>query len=564
MELALPTSPVILQPTGKLNMFDLDRLKAGCIVLCLAMLGGLANPKANADDVAEARKLFDALYGENLKTARATGGFDDDLVVCKDLLKVIDDVKEHPALITLICQEVYDTTASRPEGYATAVSAAKAMAQHVESKKTDALDMAVAVLRKQFARSKLNDKTTVGRELVGTLTELAQWHEEKGDLTSAVTTYKQAVLVARVGKLDNLKELTALQERAQHRHSQKSKLKELEEQLLRDASRSDIAKKLVMIHLVELDDPAEAKRFVVRAKDETLKKIVELIAKPSKSLKGKDLATLGDWYHQQGKLAKGDQRYALNVKAASYFGRFVNSAKKKDLTLAKAKLALNQLNKAISGHEQIHGNTPKSSTARAGGPAKSSRLPVGRVIELIKYVTPELHRLRDQIPNDMWAKSPKDHSLTMTKRTVGDTHYGIRLPVNINGHYDFRIAFEALNPPGQIHFVAPVHNSGILTRGISVKGANGAKSTLTFSLRPGPGNTVRYQVFANDSKTPLLTEDVKLEPKPPNYKPSVKDQTRCIIIRVLNAQVHITSMAIRMKGGTGNLVSQVDWPHGDK
>lgn len=541
-----------------------DRTAFIWAAVLIANLAGVVVTAGDAANVAEARKLFDSLYGNELRAAKATAGFDDDLALAKNLLSAVGELKEHPKLVGLICDEAYELTAGRPEGYEMAVLAAETLQTQVESRQIDALDMLATVHRKAYLRVRGDDKADVALGLVDVLAERGRLQELARDFQGAAQTYRQAAQVARGGRLEDADALLVFQKRAQQQHALHQRVNGLEEQLLRNAGSAKVARQLALIYLIELDKPDEAKRVTAQSDDKPLVEIVELLLQPIENLDEEALSKLGEWYRQQAKTVAGQPQYMANKKASAYYRRYLDNAKGEALTHAKAKLALRRLETDIARYEKVHGGgdafAPRARPITASDRLKT--LPKKRWVEFISYLKPDRHSSRLLSNPALWIKGGKNGPIFMNRPPPRPTYvYGLNLPVDIDGYYDFRARFKAPGNAGIISFLGPKPQRGFYIFEYGIQGKKDVKmieGDLMVSTNPGPNGTVKIEMWINGELYRTRHETI------PAFEPNARPRTRPrhLGIRAEKMQVSFDSLMVRMRDGKSKFIPDADWPDG--
>ncbi|MBC7772040.1 MAG: hypothetical protein H7210_06070 [Pyrinomonadaceae bacterium] len=105
-----------------MNLPGLKRLYTTTAVVAVASiaLGQGAGTLPGTGD--ESRKAFDQLYAQQIRAAKATPSYEDDLALGRDLLKAADDLKNQPELLATFCAEAFALTQTHTEAHDTAAN----------------------------------------------------------------------------------------------------------------------------------------------------------------------------------------------------------------------------------------------------------------------------------------------------------------------------------------------------------------------------------------------------------------------------------------------------------
>ncbi len=117
---------------------------------------GGANQKETEDgrsDAAarQAAEAFENLYGQDVERVRTTSEPADDVALAKRLLSAARQAPGTPALLTVLCNETYNLAAAHPDGYPTAVEAARFLAAQVPVQAAEGARRVAEVRQKQYA-----------------------------------------------------------------------------------------------------------------------------------------------------------------------------------------------------------------------------------------------------------------------------------------------------------------------------------------------------------------------------------------------------------------------------
>jgi formylglycine-generating enzyme required for sulfatase activity len=347
------------------------RLALAAVLLLAGWLPALAD---------EAADTFNKLYGEDLKRVAATPSPADDVALAKQMLEDAKKVGDQPAFLALLCEKAYELAAKDASGYPTAAAAMDLLAGKVPEKKAECLQMNAALYQKQYATARGEAKTKAGENVITALSAIAEAQAAAGDADAAGLTLRQAITVATVIKSENK---AALQDRLENLASRQKIEKQIAAiQAKLDANPKDepSRKELVRLYLVEMDNPAEAAKFLDETRDEVTRKYVVAAAKPIEDAPEVACMELGDWYKGLAdQTAVPASKGAMLRRAQGYYQRFLQLHMATDLSRTAATLTLKRIEDAL---------------AKLGPAPEPKSGPAGLTLDLGKGVTMKLVLIR--------------------------------------------------------------------------------------------------------------------------------------------------------------------------
>jgi len=299
---------------------------------------------ALADD---AQQVFDSIYGQRIKAAKASVSRDDDHALAKELVEAAGKSTDTPALLALMCEASYDLSNLHADGFATAAQAMSLLAESVESQRTSAREKLVDVLMKQSRLGKADEREVAGEALIDTLVLIGDEKMEAKKWNDAAGDYRRAQSIAASKKSPMLDTIKAKLDLASRRDRAEKQIARLSEKLLADANDSVTAEEIVMLYVVEFDDPKSALPFLNRIKDEQLKKLVPLAAKAVSDDAEGDCLELGEWYRGAAGKSGDETGRAMRLRSADYLARALASEKLTELQRKKAELLLKDVKSEI-------------------------------------------------------------------------------------------------------------------------------------------------------------------------------------------------------------------------
>jgi len=344
--------------------------------LAFAVLLVVGPVPAFADEAAD---TFNKLYGEDLKRVAATPLPADDVALARQMLEDAKKVADQPAFLALLCEKACELGAREASGHKTAIAAMDLLAEKVPEKKFECLQMKAGLYQKQYAAARGEAKAKAGEHAITALSALADAQAAAGDADAAGLTLRQAITVATAIKSDTKAALQARIEKLAPRRKAEKQIEAIQAKL--DANPKDEAsrKELVRLWLVEMDNPAEAAKFLDESLDDVTRKYVPAAAKPIEDAPEVACMELGDWYKGLADQAAPASKVAMLRRARGYYQRFLELHPPEDLGRTAATLSLKRIEDALAKL----------------GPAPEPKLgPTILTLDLGKGVTMKLVRVR--------------------------------------------------------------------------------------------------------------------------------------------------------------------------
>lgn len=211
-----------------------------------------------ADEEADA--LFESVFGDAHRQAKASRSRQDDLELATRLIEAANKTSDNSAIVEKLCNEAFALTSKLQEGQSLAIKAQRLIVEHVPNKRIDASD-ALLSLYERAAR------IGTAEERLATRAKLSDASNLQIQLNE--TLAKQKLII---------------------------KKESYETRLLQDANDTAAAKELVHLSVIDFDDLAEARRIAPRTGDTQLTKLVALASKDTNNLNEADQLTLATWY----------------------------------------------------------------------------------------------------------------------------------------------------------------------------------------------------------------------------------------------------------------------------
>ena len=304
----------------------------------IAILIGNFACDAFAAAVDQASAVFSELYAARIEKVRKTRSTADDLELAGELNSAMKKATGTPALLALMGDSAYDMAYRHRGGYTVAIESMRTLLAHAPDRRVEILGKIAAAQHNRFLRSTANTRTDAGNAWIDALLELSG---AQSSIERRIKTVRQALLVAKKIKSDRRTRVEA----ALGRLSARTRAERMEKEYRANPGDMAVLRKLLLVFVVELDEPMLAKPYYERSDDPVLKKHLSLATQSVESLSEKDCLILGDWYEQLSHdlRSKPAQRRAMQKRALAYYRRFLTTHLQRDLQHTKTALAVRQI-----------------------------------------------------------------------------------------------------------------------------------------------------------------------------------------------------------------------------
>ena len=298
----------------------------------------------------EAQQLFDQIYRDKIKQARASVDKGDDLTLARSMLDAARDATGEPKLLALLCGAVVDLTGRLSESHDLAIEALKLQQDHVPGSRPACRTAMVEILTRQLALSTTTpeQKSTTGESLISLYGESADDSLARGESVAALADLRQALIVAGRVKSPRAGDLKMWMESVEHRQRMERRVADLRQRLLAKADDAAAANECATILLVDLDNPKQAEPLLSQASDATLKKFVPLAAQPVEKVTAADALALGEWYKQLADAAAPPAKERTYIRAETWLRSFLSLYSENDLKRKRVELLVKEASMAAS------------------------------------------------------------------------------------------------------------------------------------------------------------------------------------------------------------------------
>lgn len=415
--------------------------RIGCLAL-LAFLAMAAPAWGN-----KATETFNSLFAKDLQRVRATRGFDDDEELAGVMLGAVKSVPSDAALVALLCRHAYDLSARTPKGFPQAVRAMETLRDSAPDEAGECDEKILAIRRRQYAAARGSQRSSVGEAYVASLLAVAKTKEQAKDYVEALKLTRQALLLAgslRLGIAPQLKEavkrLSATAMMMQRVAQMQARLK---------AKPDDVTarRRLIDLYLIEMDNPAEAAKYVDESVDETLRTYIPLAGQDVEPLAAAVCQELGEWYRGLAQRT-ATAKVPMLERAKMYFESFLKKYEQADLTRTKVTMLLQTIETELA---KLKGSS--SSTRTAGWH------------DVLRLVDPAKHTYKGR-----WYRTDK------SIRIASQDQSRITIPVVPKGDYEMKVQFVRTSGDNDVNLMLPVGKTSVV---VMLSGNNGQASGLS-------------------------------------------------------------------------------------
>jgi len=430
-------------------------LAAGTAVFAAEAANAPADPAAD-----RATEAFQRLYGNDLARVRGTADLKDDVALAERLLAAARQATGTPALLAVLCDHAYDLASGHPDGCAVALESAEFLASQAPDRAALCAERVADIRQRQYAHASGKPKAVAGETLIDALLVLVDAHVAAGDHPQAVAACRKAGGIARAVESPRLAAIEARRRRVTRLLQVRRDIRDMRALLERDPANTAARERLVRLHLVGLDDPAEAARHLEGVEDAGLKKYVPAAARGLAAAPELACVELGDWYRTLGESADASVKAAMFARARAYYDRFLALHPAEDLDRAAAALALRKVETQLAKLAEA-GNVPVTPVpggeTAAPKPTETAAIPAGGTIkpgtwvDLLPLAAPAKHAVKGK-----WEQ--RAGSLALVE-DLGAAR--LMLPVVPLGSYELEVVGHRTWGDSTLVVILPVANRGV-------------------------------------------------------------------------------------------------------
>jgi hypothetical protein len=319
---------------------------------------------------ADALAAFGKLYGPDIKRVKATPDSADDLALAGQMIQSARTSRLDAELLAAMCEGAYDLAAGASGGQTTAFEALSVLAEKVPDKRFDCAVKRAALCEQVY---KAGGSPADGQRLVEALMTAADLGTSARSFAEAADAWSRALAVAEVVNAPGLAVLKERRPAFEARVKSAVEAASLAGRLRENPQDAAARGQMLTLQLLELDQPAEAARYLDAAMEEGLKTNVPLACQPAEKLSEESALKLAEWYVGLVDKAGVGGKELMNARARVCYGRFYEFHNGRDDALAM---------RAALGVQKVGGKVPDPSAPpeTAADKSKKGRKPPAPVI----------------------------------------------------------------------------------------------------------------------------------------------------------------------------------------
>ena len=380
------------------------------VVICL-VVGGFAV----AAVAATPEENFKTLFGDDVRKAALTATAKDDAELANAFLKACGMLADEPDLKVLLYQKAAEFGSKDPVGHAAALKAVDILAETLPKRRAEWEALRLNVRRVVYQAARGSARSDAAMAYLDQLVALGETRTEAGQATEAIAVYRQALLLARTYRKSRVSEISAKIKMAASSVALQERRDALKAKVDKDPANASLREQLVMLELLEFDNPAAAAKLLKEDMDEYLRTYIPLAAGPIEKTAETACMDLGKWYVQLlDKAATIAARTTAYKRATAYYRQFLAVHEGKDMNTVRAELAMRRLD----------------AQARKLGIRITGVIASPKSIDLLKLIDPAKHTVDGQ-----W---------TARKGALACDRHGRQLivaPTTAMGGYDMKTVF---------------------------------------------------------------------------------------------------------------------------
>jgi len=380
------------------------------IVICLTV-----GSVTIAGGAATTEEKFQTLFGDKVRKVAGTSIARDDAELANEFLQACGMLADEPDLQMLLYQKAAEFGSKDPAGHEAALKAVDVLVETAPNRAAEWETHRLNVRRAVYRRARRSARAEAARAYLDQLVALGEIRTAAGQATQAAAMYRQALLLAKTYRRDRMSELTAKVRSATNRVTLKGRRDTLKAKLDKDPADAATREQLVMLELLEFDNPAGAVKLLKQDMDEYLRTYIPMAAGPIEKTADTACMELGKWYVQLlDKASTLAARTTALRRATAYYRQFLAVHEGKGINRLRAELALKRL----------------SERARKLGIRLTGAAAAPKWTDLLKLIDPAKHRVEGE-----WTVRKDGLACGRSGRQL------IAVPVTAMGGYDMQLAF---------------------------------------------------------------------------------------------------------------------------
>jgi hypothetical protein len=297
----------------------------------------LVTPTLVAD---EAKDLFDSLFGAQVQRVAKTLGRDDDVVLAAEMIAAAIEAADAVKFALLAADRAYALSSRSTSGIEIAIAAANLIAKLDPTRRLESMRRVIQLRQRQYARLRGLKKREAGERLIEAYMELAAAKQDSGDFVGASSDLRRALTTASTIKSDRRDEIKSEIDVLRSKQQLAVRIKALKLRIMANKQDKVAIALLLKLLVVEMDDPAEARKYTFLSDDDAWKTHVPLAAQELESLKAGDALALGKWYRSLAATAPKTAKLEMLIRSRAAYEKFLEADAGEGLAVAAARIAL--------------------------------------------------------------------------------------------------------------------------------------------------------------------------------------------------------------------------------
>ncbi|MDP6046152.1 MAG: discoidin domain-containing protein, partial [Phycisphaerae bacterium] len=339
----------------------------------------------------------------------------DDAELANAFMKACSMLADEPDVKILLYQKAAVYGAKDPVGHASALRGVEMLMKTVPDRKAEWEELLLNIRKAQYAKARGTNRPQAGKAYIDQLVVSARAHTAAGNTTKASSQYRLALMLARAYDRDRAAAITAELRVTAARVTMLKRRLTLLKKFEADPSDQETRLQLVMMELLEFDNPAASQKLLNQDMDDYLRTYIPLAAQPIEKTADTACMDLGKWYEKlldESKTIAG--RTTAIKRATAYYKQFMLVHEKKDMNTLRAGLAIKRLNAQAA----------KLGITTSGVPSRA------RWADVLKLIDPAKHTI-----DRKWTIRKDGLACYRTSRQL------ISIPQTAMGGYDMHMTF---------------------------------------------------------------------------------------------------------------------------
>ncbi|HOD80927.1 MAG: Serine/threonine-protein kinase pkn1 [Planctomycetes bacterium ADurb.Bin126] len=338
------------------------------------LLGGMAFLFMSSWAKADAKADYEAIFGPEARRVDATRETEDDAAFAEKLYESSQRLSDSPELKALVLDKAFQYGIRNLAGLDTAERAIR------RNRSVDSDEKIVRDLKVEEARFRLSsgkEKIEAGERYVQALLDWAQAYasqkpERADELLATALPVATSLRSTQVKEI--LDRRRALAQARSAQLAREARFKMLQTRLAKDPADESARRGLILYHLLERNDPAQANKLLTKDLDETFRTYLPMTVQPPTTFTENLCLELGGWYESLAQSATTEGKATALSRALDCYRRYASLHRRQDAEGLKVQLSVEKLEKAL-GKGYVRPPTLRWSSHYRPPPTQASPVP---------------------------------------------------------------------------------------------------------------------------------------------------------------------------------------------